>query len=521
MCFVHLLGGYSKGEVDLSSPEGQEEITKLLVDMKSAMEAAAGSASETKEMVEKLKPELASKFEKIDNQFTDVNAQLTDISAEAKQTTKNVYDVVLGESAEQIKGMWGYHDQVTKSFYNPLTSYNTRKGGWLHSGKAYDLDDNVYRLNDMCYIMGMMKSIASQKGSHPETYTQSVRKLASFKLLQAEIDMRPELRKALNTQTDGEGQDFVPTGFSAQLIDDIRIELKVAGLFPSITLPGKEGSTEYPLRGARQRAYIIGEPTSDSASKIAAGTVPTDKVSFSPKTHGLRMLFSYIMDEDSAVAVFPLVREELVQAIVDAYEDAIMNGDITATHMDSDVTAANDVRKSFYGLRYHAYDSGSGYGLIDISTLSTAALRNQKKKMGRFGVNPSQGAWITGYSGFIQMLGLTEVITMDKFGSKATVLNGQLASFDGSPVVVSEFMRQNLNASGVYDGTTMTKTGIIYANRKAFYGAEKSGGLMVETDRDIETQQNITVASRRVDFKQVNTPGSTEETVSMGYNLTS
>ena len=41
-------------------------------------------------------------------------------------------------------------------------------------------------------------------------------------------------------------------------------------------------------------------------------------------------------------------------------------------------------------------------------------------------------------------------------------------------------------------------------------------------DRDIETQQNIAVASRRVAFTQVMTPvGTGEETIGNGYNLTS
>jgi len=125
-------------------------------------------------------------------------------------------------------------------------------------------------------------------------------------------------------------------------------------------------------------------------------------------------------------------------------------------------------------------------------------------------------------SGFIQMLGITEVITMDKFGSKATILNGQLAQFDGSPVMVSEFMRQDLNTSGVYDGTTETDTEILLVHTPAFRNAEKPGGLKIETARDIETGQNIAVAHRRLDFKQVNSPvGTAEETVGVGYSLTS
>jgi len=50
------------------------------------------------------------------------------------------------------------------------------------------------------------------------------------------------------------------------------------------------------------------------------------------------------------------------------------------------------------------------------------------------------------------------VRTVDKYGQFATVLNGELGKIDGIPVIVSEKIRENLNASGVYDGTTTTKT---------------------------------------------------------------
>ncbi len=141
--------------------------------------------------------------------------------------------------------------------------------------------------------------------------------------------------------------------------------------------------------------------------------------------------------------------------------------------------------------------------------------------MGRFGIICTKLAWIAGISGFIQMLSISEVLTMDKFGANATIRSGQLAQFDGSPIIVSEFIRQDLNLSGVYDGATTSDTIILLVHTPAFRSAEKPSGIRIETDRDITTGQNIAVASRRLDFKQVMTPGSSEETVAVGYSLTS
>jgi len=238
------------------------------------------------------------------------------------------------------------------------------------------------------------------------------------------------------------------------------------------------------------------------------------------KKIGLRMLWSYEMNEDSILAMAPLVRAELAQSMADAYENMIINGDNSTTHMDSDVTSSSDVRTAFQGLRKYSGNS-AGNAAVDISTLSLDVLRNIEKAMGRFAANPAQRAWVTGISGMVEMMKIDETITIDKFGPEATIKQGQLAMLDGSPVIVSEFMRENLNASGVYDGVTMTKTEILLSNLPVFWTAQKPGGVMIETDRDIETQQNIAVASHRVDFQQSREPGSSEATVGVGYNLTS
>jgi len=377
-------------------------------------------------------------------------------------------------------------------------------------------------MNDALFILGSGKAMKAGFPPHenPEMVRSKIMELHTYKMFRWELESNTELRKALNTS---DGSDWVPTGMSATLIDDVRLARKVSGLFGRITIPLGVGSFDNPIRGAAQRAYLVGESTSDSPSDYPAGTVPTGKVTFTAIKHALLMRVSDEMREDAAIAIMPLVREELVQAIVDAEEDSTLNGDTSTTHQDSNVTASNDVRKSFAGLRYNAGGS-SGQAAVDISTLSFANLRSIRKKMGRFGVNPTQTAWITGASGYIQLLGDAtnlNILTVDKAGDRATWFTGQLAEMDGSPIVVSEFIGQDLNTTGVYDGSTTTDTIILYVNRPAFKYADKPGGILIEQDRDIKVGQDYVVASRRMDFKQALTPGSDEETVGLGYSLTS
>ena len=494
------------------------DVLKAVAEMSEVMKDTAKSAGERLEAQKKMEGDLAAHIKKFDEFQTITTASIAELTAEQEEAQKSVFDIAM---KAPILEQWGYGGTVERSLYKTHTNYVNGKG-WVHDGKGYDLDDIVYQLNDMLYLTGMHKAIEAQQKNPGAgiTYSSAVKGLESFKLFQFELNRRPELRKALSTSGTGTGTEWVPTGMSSQLIDDLRLELKVAALFPTITLPAKSGSFDLPFRGGRKEAYLQGESTSDSSSKYPATTIGTGKVTFAAVKHALRMLFSDEFDEDSAISAMPIMRQELIQALADAHENAIINGDTDTTHMDSDITTATNVAKSWNGLRKHG-GNATGNASVDISTLGTATLRAIEKAMGRFGVNPSKRAWITGISGFIQMLSITEVMTMDKFGAAFTVKSGQLGQFDGSPIIVSEHMRQDLTTAGIYDGATETDTEILLVFTPAFYTGVKPSGVKVETDRNIETGQNIAVASRRLDFEQVITPGSGEETVGVGYSLTS
>ncbi|KKL24409.1 hypothetical protein LCGC14_2415610, partial [marine sediment metagenome] len=461
--------------------------------------------------------ELDARLFAIDETLEKVRASVVEHNKDTEANNKSVYDLIMNGKQETLSG-WGYGSTVERALYNPLTRYVPGKG-YVHSGKGYEVSDDVMYMNDLLMILGTVKAFESHRTGDNITYSQAVKSLDTYKLFNFELERNSELRKALSTGATGEGAEFVPTGFSAKLIDDIRLDLKVAALFQRITMPKGSGSWESPLRGDSQRAYLLGEAASDSSTKIPTITPPTGKLTFTAITQGARMLFSYDMDEDSAIAILPYVLASIRDSLVEGEEDSILNGDNASTHQDSDVTASNDIRKSFDGLRLLSGGS-SGNAAVDISTFNTSALRSMRKAMGKYGVNNKQTAYITGISGYIQMLGLTEVLTMDLIGNKATVVQGQLAQFDGSPIVVSEFVRQDLTTAGIYDGATTTDTIIMLVNHKAFWAADKPGGILIEQGKDIEVQQNVVVASRRMDFKRARTPGSGEQSVALGYSLT-
>lgn len=325
----------------------------------------------------------------------------------------------------------------------------------------------------------------------------------------------PALR-ALDTQTTNEGVEWVPRLLSASLIERVNLQLRVAALFPMVTMPSNP--FDLPAVGvSRVRTGIHAEQTADSGQdKFKVLTPGTRKVTLTAKKFAGRVLVSREAEEDEIVAVLPWIASELVDFISADIEDAVINGDAQGAHMDVDVTASDDVRKAWDGLRAAAIaasatlDGGS-------NALTVDDLRLNRKEMLRYGIDPTKLAHVVSMSGYIDLLADDDVITIDKLGSQATILTGQLAQVDGAPVIVSEYVRQDLNATGVYDGTTTTQSLALTVHRGGFIMGEKRG-LSTEYLRELyaESDQDAVIASTRKAFSKA---FDTQPVVAYTYNI--
>jgi hypothetical protein len=212
-----------------------------------------------------------------------------------------------------------------------------------------------------------------------------------------------------------------------------------------------------------------------------------------------------------------VAHHELADYIAADLEDTLINGDTTGTHQDSDVTAADDPRKNFMGLRKL---TAAGFKTsVAAAPTVVNTVRANRLKMGKYGVNPAELAHLVSISVYLQLLGDTNVLTMEKYGPNATIVQGELGKVDGSPILVSEFVRQDLNATGVYDGTTTTKTELITVHRRGFLRGTRRG-VTTEVLRELyaESDQDAVIISRRDAFA-ARYP-TTEGVSAVAYNVT-
>lgn len=324
------------------------------------------------------------------------------------------------------------------------------------------------------------------------------------------------IMRALDVDTAAEGGNWVPTGIGADMHEKVRAAGKVAALFDRIDIP--TNPWKWPIEGGDATAYRVAEPVGDAESKFSASTSGTAAATFDAEIFGVRQLISRSLDADSALAILPFVQRKTVQAFVDAEEKAILDGDTDGTHQDSDIGASTTAAVT-------AWDGLRKRGLAEttqaITTTSVANLALLRKAMGKWGVNPADLAFIVGVSSYLVLQSDSNLLTVDKMGPNATILSGQVGSLFGVPVIVSEWVRENLNASGVYDGVTTTKTYALCVNRREWAMGQRMA-LDIQTDDSIyrETFQRVMVGFMREDFQSI-ASASTDDNTSIGFNITS
>lgn len=332
----------------------------------------------------------------------------------------------------------------------------------------------------------------------------------------------PAMRAAMDSTTATEGDEWVPQGMSASMIERINLALQVANLFPMVPMP----TQPYDLPAAavsRVRGGKAVEQTADTGQtgfkKITPGT---RKVTLTAAKFAAEILVSKELEEDSILPILPFIQSEIVDFVSADIEDCILNGDTTVSHQDSDTTASDDPRKNFMGLRKLTLAQASRKtDGSSASALTVAMLRTNRVKMGKYGVRIADLAHIMSINSYIQLLSDTNVMTVDKYGPQATILAGELGKVDGTPIIVSEYMRTDLNASGVYDGTTTTETTALTVNRRGFIRGERRG-MTLQWLRELyaEYDQDALVASVRQAFEQVY-PIATQGTAAITYNVDS
>jgi HK97 family phage major capsid protein len=288
--------------------------------------------------------------------------------------------------------------------------------------------------------------------------------------------VEPILKEAFDTGDAGAGLEWLAQDMSEQLIEMIRIERVLAAYFQEV--PMRHGSLRFPTWLTDLQAFLMTENTGDSDTPAIGDGLNTrditSKYDLAAKAVGVAIKMSKFLVEDAAIEELPWARHAIVETLGEAEEEMILNGDTTATHMDTDINAVTDhPAKAFPGLRYVATRSvnparvAAGGARLDSDASIRDFLLKVLGRMDKYGTSPGKVLCLSGAIGNSQLLSVQAWLTAYAASQAATNVSGKVPPTPfGWKYAVSGKQRANLDSSGVNSsGTTAldrTSTELVY-----------------------------------------------------------
>jgi len=462
--------------------------------------------------------ELETELSGLNTKFTEAGQRIADLEAKNSALETEKSQMIAASNHNQGGSRMSLENQIVKTFgansLRDLVRVNTAHP--RYAAVAPEMKAQIIQLKQDIDIARSMAQMFH--GDRPDGDLESDAGISHCKNLlnskfAKEVDLGGRI-KAFGSTVSGGGDEFVPTLISDQYLEEIQLIKQVPGLFREFPMPSNP--FKLPMTTNYTVARIIAED--NAATNVNFNT--TD-VQYDAKKFFEYYLLPEELNEDSAPPILAIARQEVSEAIIRAYERAIIDGDTTGTHMDSDVTAASDARKAYIGLRKKALANSANGSVVDFGSAFTYQKYSDMKAAGGIAmVNPKELALILGPAGYNQALGLDEVATVDKAGTMATLFSGSLASLGGVPIITSQFIRENLNASGVYDGVTTDNTTCLLVNiRRFMIGMRRPIRVKAQRDARPEFDRWQLVSYSRAAFNGA-PQGASEVSVVVGVNIT-
>ena len=334
-------------------------------------------------------------------------------------------------------------------------------------------------------------------------------------------DWQTNLKAAMDSTTAGSGDELVPTQEAAALWADVNLETLIAPLFSRVDMPSNP--FEIPLQLGDVNWY----PGTENLA-VTNTALSTARQTLTAYELVAEVPWSLSLDEDSVIAMSSEVRSSLVRNAVEVIDDVLLNADTTTRNninADGATISSSDAGKAQWLLGFD--------GLLHLPLVDNATQRNNHQatvsddmfnevrgKLGKYGVRPSELAYIMDVNTYIRSLGVDNFRTLDKLGPEATLLRGQLGSVEGIPVIVSEQMALADADGKVTDAGNTANTGRVLIVNRSQWRLGFRREMLIETTRDIQKRQNIMVISMRLAFMERSGSRSTATHTALQYNIT-
>lgn len=413
-----------------------------------------------------------------------------------------------------------------------------RKGGSIHPGPSEELtrtfdsisaarylSADAVRQIDKSAIDDLFPRIPLSEFHGPD---KALARAGNFELTNA----YQRAIRAMDTAESGFGSQLIGAQYVGELWDAPRRLGRVFPLFDSFEM---QHPTAYlPVEVDIPEMLFVAENTANNSSEYTTVKTGSQRVQVDAKKFVIHQMWSGEMEEDSIIPFIPFLRRQASLSVAHYSDSLALNGDTTnaATgniNLDDADPADTKHYLAFDGVRHASIVDNTANAVDASGAVTLALLHGQRAKMldltrlVDWGHPTDRGdlVYLSDPETADKIGLLDEVLTVDKYGPQATVLNGEISQIAGH-AHISTIAMSKTEADGKVSttGSNNVKGQVVTLNRRG-YKVGWRRRVMVETERLPARDQTRIVYSLRLGFGRFTPTGAAsgiESTASL-YNI--
>ena len=383
-----------------------------------------------------------------------------------------------------------------------------RLAGKLHGGPSEELT-RTFDLASPAFVISDEEAAARD--------ARAVERTGDLKLIE-------EYQRAasMDTAESGAGSQLIGAQYVGELWDAPRRLGRVAPLIETFEMT--DPTAYLPVESSLPEMYFVSETTTyagDGTNDFATANTGSQRVTVSAKKQVIHQVWSGEMEEDSIIAYVPFLRRQAATSLAHYTDSLYLNGDTTnaATgniNLDDADPADTKHYLAFDGIRHaalvdntgNASDVGGAYTFADFMNVKALLLDNTYLMDWGHPIDPNDLVYVADPASVDKISQLDEIVTVDKYGPMATVLNGEQARIMRHPLIASQAVSKT-EADGKVSTTANnnTKGQTVVFNRRGFVAGWRRQ-VKTEVERIPATDQTRIVHSLRLGFGRYSPTGA-------------
>ncbi len=338
--------------------------------------------------------------------------------------------------------------------------------------------------------------------------------------------------RALDSAESGYGSQLIGAQYVQELWDAAREESMVFDMLRSVEMT--DPTMYIPVAADLPEMLFVSESTSPNSADYATSKTGSNRVQVDAKKFVIHQVWSDELEEDSIIALIPMIREQAISSIAFYSDSVVVNGDTTnADTGNINLDDANPVDTNHYlavdGMRHVGLVDNTNNQLNMGGAITWDALRGTRVRMIDT-TNLQNWGQPKMISDLIQVCdpetghkisNLDEVINW-RTNNNRPLLPGQIAEVSGNPVINTMVVGKT-EADGKISTTSgnNTKGQLLTFNKRGFVVGWRRR-VVTEIERSIRTGQTVLVHSLRYGFGRYSATGAASgiEAADVIFNIT-